>query len=121
MNEYGQPQHDFQQPQVALPNATAVLILGIVGIITCCCWGGGGILSVIALVLASKDMKRYRANPFMYTKNSYNNLSAGRICAIIALVFSALYVAGTIWAGLMFGWNTLGDPDALREALEKYQ
>lgn len=121
MNDYTQPQQDFNQPQIALPNATAVLILGIIGIITCCCWGGGAILSIIALILAAKDMRAYRANPYMYTKGSYNNLNAGRICAIIALVFSIAYLAGIIWAGLMFGWNTLGDPNALREAMEGYQ
>lgn len=121
MNEYNQPQQDFNQQQVTLPNATAVLILGIIGVITSCCYGGGVILSIIALVLASKDMKLYRANPFMYTKSSYTNLSAGRICAIIALVFSLCCIVLMLIGLSMIGWENLGDQDAMREALEKYQ
>lgn len=118
MTDYTQPQNDYNQPQVALPNATAVLILGIVGIITCCCYGGGAILSIIALVLASKDMRLYKANPYMYTRGSYNNLNAGRICAIIALVFSLLYIAVLLIAAATVGWEALQDPEAMREAFE---
>lgn len=118
MTDYTQPQQDFNRPQVVLPNATAVLILGIIGIVTCCCYGGGAILSIIALVLASKDMKLYKANPYMYTKGSYNNLNAGRICAIIALVFSLSALAYYIYIGSLIGWENLNDPDAMREAFE---
>ncbi len=118
MTDYTQPQQDFNRPQVALPNATAVLILGIIGIVTCCCYGGGAILSIIALVLASKDMKLYKANPYMYTKGSYNNLNAGRICAIIALAFSVLYIVMMIIIVGTVGWEALNDPEAMREAFE---
>ena len=39
-----------------LPNATAVLVLGILSIVTCCCYGVVGlILGIIALVLAKKE------------------------------------------------------------------
>ena len=39
-----------------LPNATAVLILGIFSILICCCYGIFSIiLGVVALVLANKD------------------------------------------------------------------
>ncbi|HYD22727.1 MAG TPA: CCC motif membrane protein [Flavipsychrobacter sp.] len=118
MTDYTQPQQDFNQPQVALPNATAVLILGIIGIITCCCWGGGAILSIIALVLASRDMRLYRASPHAYTRGSYNNLNAGRICAIIALVFSLSYIVMMIVLVSTVGWEAMQNPDAMREALE---
>lgn len=119
MTDYTQPQPDnMSQPQVSLPNATAVLILGIIGILTCCCYGGGAILSIIALVLASKDMKLYKANPYMYTKGSYNNLNAGRICAIIALVFSLSYIAFMIFMVGIVGWENMQDPQAIQEALE---
>lgn len=119
MTDYNQPQQDFQnQPQVALPNSTAVLILGIVGIIGCCCYGGGAILSVIALVLAAKDMKLYKANPYMYTKNSFNNLNAGRICAIIALVFSISYIILMVMLVGAIGWENLQNPEAIQEALQ---
>lgn len=122
MTDYNQPQQDFSnQPQIALPNATAVLILGIVGIITCCCYGGGAILSIIALVLASKDMKLYKANPHMYTKGSYSNLNAGRICAIIALVFSLSYIVMMIALVGVIGWENMQNPEAIQEALQNLQ
>jgi len=72
-----------------LPNATAVIILSIISIITCCCFGIIGVVfGVIALFLANKDMKLYRANPELYA--NYNNLNTGRILAIIGTVLSVL-------------------------------
>lgn len=122
MTDYTQPQADYSnEPQIALPNATAVLVLGIIGIVTCCCYGGGLILSIIALVLASKDMRHYRANPSRYTKSSYNNLNAGRICAYIALAFSLGYLVLMFMLVGAVGWEAMNDPEALREALEQYQ
>lgn len=119
MTDYTQPQPDnMNQPQVSLPNATAVLILGIIGIVTCCCYGGGAILSIIALVLAAKDMKLYKANPYMYTKGSYNNLNAGRICAIIALVFSVSYIIFMMMMVSAIGWENLQNPEKIQEAIE---
>ena len=112
-------QQQFQQ-QVALPNASAVLILGIISIIACCCYGGGLILGVIALVLASKDMNRYAMNPSMYTIGSYNNVKNGRICAIIAVVFSVLYIILMVVMIATFGWATLQNPDAMREAMQNW-
>lgn len=119
MTDYNQPQQDFQnQPQVALPNSTAVLILGIIGIVACCCYGGGLIFGIIALVLAAKDMARYRANPSMYTKGSYNNLNAGRICAIIGLVISVLYLALIVMLVGIIGLENMQNPEAIQEALQ---
>jgi hypothetical protein len=47
--------------QQKLPNATAVLILGIVSIVGCCCYGLPGLIAgIIALVLAKKDGELYR-------------------------------------------------------------
>jgi len=74
-----------------LPNATAVLILGILSIVSCCCVGiFGFIFAVIALLLAKKDMKLYSENPEQYT--NYSNLKTGRIIAIIGLVLSTLFM-----------------------------
>lgn len=74
-----------------LPNATAVLILGIFSILTCCCYGIIGLaLGIIALVLANKDLKLYQENPELYS--NYNNLKIGRILAIIGIVLSAAYL-----------------------------
>ncbi len=74
-----------------LPNATTVLVLGILSIVTCICYGVIGItLGIIALVLAKKDSQLYRHNPEMYT--GYENLKAGKICAIVGLSLGSLYV-----------------------------
>lgn len=120
MTDYTQPQQDFQnQPQVNLPNATAVLVLGIIGILGCCCYGVIGIIvSIIALVLASKDMKLYRQNPLMFTQKSYSNLNAGRICAIIGLVLSLISMVMAIFMVGIIGLENLQDPEAVQQALE---
>lgn len=95
--------------ELTLPNATAVLVLGILSIITCFCYGFFGLVfSIIALVLASKDNALYVANPKKYTLSSYNNLKAGRVCAIIGLSVSALFLMGLILAvfvGLAEGYD----------------
>jgi len=92
----GQPQGQIPM-QINLPNATAVLVLGILSIVVCWCWGIiGAILGIIALVLAGKDMSLYNANPSQYTEASFKNVKAGKICAIIGLILSALYLVFVI-------------------------
>ncbi len=79
-----------------LPNATAVLVLGILSILTCCCYGIIGlILGIVALVLAKKDMKLYLESPELYS--NYNNLNIGRILAIIGISLSAVYLIVTVY------------------------
>jgi len=88
--------------QGALPNATAVLILGILSIVSCFCYGVVGvILSVIALILASNDLSKYRLNPTQYSQSSLSNLKAGKVCAIIGLSLSALYIIGIVFVLLL--------------------
>lgn len=78
--------------QAPVPNASAVLVLGIISIPTCICYGIVGlILGIIALVLSSKAMQLYKASPESYSLSSYKNLNAGRICAIIGTILSGLY------------------------------
>jgi len=67
-----------------LPNATATLVLGILSIVVCFICG------IIALVISNQDMNRYRANPELYSIASYNNIKAGRICAIIGIVLQLI-------------------------------
>lgn len=75
-----------------LPNANAVLVLGILSIALCICYGVVGlILGIIALVLSSRCKAMYEAQPSAYTPSSYNNMNAGRICAIIGICLSAVY------------------------------
>lgn len=74
-----------------LPNATAVLILGIFSILTCCCYGIFSIiLGVVALVLANKDTKLYAENPSIY--NNYNNIKIGKILSIIGITLGVIYL-----------------------------
>ena len=85
-----------------LPNATAVLILGICSIITCCCYGIVGlILGIVALVLAKKDMALYLQEPEKYT--DYNNLNIGRILAIIGVTLSAVALVINIYFYTVLG------------------
>lgn len=76
----------------ALPNSTAVLVLGIISIVTCACYGIAGLVTgIIALILSANARKLYEENPEDYTDSSYKNMSAGRTCAIIGVSLSALY------------------------------
>lgn len=78
------------QVKPQLPNATAVLVLGILSIVGACCYGGGLVLGIIALAISGKSVKMHKENPDAY--DGWNNMKAGRICAIIGLSISALYL-----------------------------
>ena len=103
--------------QTPLPNATAVLVLGIISIVGCFCYGIIGlILGIIAIVLAGKAAKLYQANPEMYSESSFKNMKAGKICAIIGLCLSAVYfiiiiiyiaILGTVLTAMP--WNMMGN------------
>jgi hypothetical protein len=81
----------FNLPQASIPNATAVLVLGIISIPVICCYGLPGIIcATIALVLAGKAKRTYDENPDLYQPSSFNNLKAGKICAIIGLVLGVI-------------------------------
>jgi magnesium-transporting ATPase (P-type) len=75
-----------------LPNATTVLVLGILSIVFSFWYFSiiGIILGIITLVLANKDMQLYAADKKRYSLNSFNNLKAGRTCAIIGLVVAII-------------------------------
>ena len=76
-----------------LPDSSAVLVLGILSILGSFCYGIFGlILSIIALALSSKPQRLYRMDPHRYTVSSYNNMRAGKICAIIGLSISILFI-----------------------------
>jgi hypothetical protein len=76
-----------------LPNATAVLVLGILSIVLSCWYFSlvGVVLSIIALVLSGKDLTRYYSNPNQFTISSFNNVKAGRVCAIIGLTVALIF------------------------------
>jgi membrane glycosyltransferase len=99
-----------------LPNATAVLILGILSILTCCCWGIIGlILGIVAMVLAKKDMKLYRENPELYS--GYPNLNTGKILAVIGIILSTIYLIFTVYLFAVVG--EAGMKDFQQNLIEK--
>lgn len=86
----------------ALPNSTAVLVMGIISIVFCNFVGL--ILGIIAIVLAKKDMETYNSNPEAYTLDSLNNIKTGKICAIIGTILSAiLMIFVLIYILVIFG------------------
>ncbi|WP_420602372.1 CCC motif membrane protein [Flagellimonas sp.] len=106
--------------QQKLPNATLILVFGIISIVTCCCYGIIGLIfGVIALVLANKATKVYMENPEMYT--DFKNVKTGKILAIIGIILNVLFLIYIIWAISYFGWDALQDPERMQEILEQYQ
>ena len=105
--------------QKQLPNSTGVLVLGILSIVFCFCYGVLGIaFGIIALVLANEDTKLYKASASSYTESSYKNMKAGKVCAIVGLSLSSLYIIIVIIYLAIFG-AAVGA--GILEALEQYQ
>lgn len=99
-------------PQTPLPNSTAVLVLGIVSIVGCFCYGVPGLIcGIISMVLYGKDKNLYALNPAAYTPGSFSNLKTGRICAIIGLSLSALYLLLIIVFIIIFGTSFMSNPE----------
>ena len=111
--------YDVNTPKIDLPNATVVLVLGIISIVGCCCSSGliGVICGIIALVMANSATNLYVANPERYTENSYKNMNAGKICAWIGIIPSILHLIATIWLLAAIGIAGLTDPNAIIEYL----
>jgi hypothetical protein len=88
-----------------LPNASAVLTLGILSLILFCCCGGvvGMVLSIIALVLGNKSLQLYEINPYNYSMVSYNNVKNGKTCAIIGLIINGLMILFSIIRFIFYG------------------
>lgn len=90
-NSFSNEQHT--QPQKPLPNAQAILVLGICSIVFSLCYGIPGLACAItALIMSSKAKGLQRLEPYRYTTGSVSNMNAGRICAIIGLIFSILMI-----------------------------
>lgn len=118
-NQYNQTNIFNSSPQ-PLPNAIAVLILGVISIISACCYGIVGLIcGIIAIVLGNKDMRLYRSNPQAYTLSSYNNMQAGRICGIIGLILSVLIMIFFIYVISVVGLENLQDPDKARMIIQQ--
>ncbi len=99
-----------------LPNATAVLVLGILSLVTCCCYGVGTVLGIVALVIAKKDLVMYNENPELYS--NYSNLKTGRILAMIGIGIGVAYL---IYIAVLFATiGTAGIEQMQRDMLSKY-
>ena len=91
--QFAQQFGGFQNGTKELPNATAVLVLGIISIVGCICYGIVGLITgIVALALSAGANRLYQENPSLYTQSSYKNMKAGRICAIVGLSISLLYL-----------------------------
>lgn len=105
--------NNFENQQ--LPNATAVLILGILSIVTCCCYGIFGVaMGGIGLYLSKKDMALYQSNPQAYT--NYSNLNTGRILCIIGLILSGISLIFSIISFSIFGFSS--DPQEIQNRIQ---
>lgn len=82
--------------KIAIPNSSAVLVLGIISIPFGICpyflFIIGFILGIIALVLSKSSNDAYLKNPNDYSTNSYSNLKAGRVCATIGLCLASCWL-----------------------------
>ena len=98
---------NYNQP-ANLPNATAVLVLGIISILGGLCYGIVGLIcGIIGLVLANKDRKLYNTAPGFYSAASLSTSNSGRVCSIIGLSLGALWVVFWIFLFLFFGTMSL--------------
>jgi len=77
--------------QKELPDATAVLILGILSLVFC--WFVGFVLGIVAVALASGARRVYYANPDEFTESSFRNLQVGRVCGIIGICIGLAVLA----------------------------
>ena len=103
-----------------LPNATLILVMGILSILGCCCYGLPGLIcGIIAIALASKATKVYKSAPENYS--DYGNVKAGKIMGIIGVILSVLFAAYILWVISYFGWETLQDPELLQEKIKEMQ
>lgn len=80
-----------------LPDATVVLVLGILSLIFGWCYESFGlILGIIAVVLAGGQRKLYLQSPDEYTESSFKNVNAGRVCGIISICIAGLVLMGIV-------------------------
>lgn len=102
--------------QQKLPNATLILVFGILSIVTCCCYGIVGlILGIVAVVLAKKATAIYAENPEIYS--DFKNVKTGKTLAIIGIILSALSLVYYIGIITYFGMEGMQDPELMQEKI----
>ncbi|MCC1483718.1 CCC motif membrane protein [Winogradskyella immobilis] len=101
-----------------LPNATLVLVMGILSIVGCCCYGIPGLIfGIVAIILGTKATKIYKQDPQLYT--GYGNVQAGKIMGIIGVVLSVLAIIYMLWVISYFGWETLQNQELMQERIQE--
>ena len=83
------------QRQEPLPNATTILVLGILSIVLC------QPLGIAALIMGNNSLNVYNQNPERYSEGSLSSVKAGRICGIIGICLMAIGIILLI-AGVSF-------------------
>ncbi len=92
-------------------NTTVVYILSIVGFLCCCFYGIGFVASIIAFVIATKELKKYAENPELYSNGKA--MKTARTVALIALIVSGLVAAWTAYT-----YVTYTEEEQLEQTLE---
>ena len=83
----------------SLPNSTAVLVLGILSILSSCFFVGL-LLGIIGIVMAGKGRKLNKENPGVY--GGAGALNAGYVMSIIGTIVGGLYsVYWIIWVVIL--------------------
>lgn len=98
-----------------LPNATLILVFGILSILGAFCCAGllGVIFGIITLVMAKNTTRIYQEDPELYTGEQ--NVRTGRILAIIGLILSGLILLASLAFLGMYGFEGL--EEVQREAM----
>jgi hypothetical protein len=97
-----QSQGGFQR-QESLPNATLILVLGILSILVC------QPLGIAALIMGNNSIDAFNRSPERYTENSLGNVKAGRICGIIGICIMALFIILMIAGVSVASWFGMHD------------
>jgi hypothetical protein len=89
---------------VDLPNSNAILVVGVLSILSCFFMGLIGIiLGFIGVKLYKRPHELYKLAPELYTKESYKNLRAGYTMSIVGLAVSSLFVLFILLYVFVFG------------------
>lgn len=103
-----------------LPNATLIVVLGAISIVTSCCYGVIGlVLGIVTLVLANSAKKQYLADPEIY--DNYSQIKTGRILGIIGIILSILVMIFIVGVIAYIGWDAIQDPQLMQERMMEMQ
>lgn len=104
--------------QKKLPNATLILVFGILSILTCCCYGIVGlILGIIAIVMAKKATAIYLENPDVYT--DFKNVKTGKTLAYVGIILSLIYIVFVVIMIAVFGFESLQDQELMQQKIQE--